>query len=119
MEPNNNNQINSTLPPSPPPPPQPKTKRRLPWAPILLIILALVLSGGIYYWQHAKVTNTQAALNAANFKIAELQTKQKLFALPSTSNFGGPGCESKDNSQLIVASLTPEPIDNYQAYIVK
>ena len=114
--------LSPDIPPAPNPPqatvPRPHNGRRRSWAMVVLVlILAFGLIYGVYSWQHSKLKTSQQSLTGANSQISALEAAQKLYALPTSSDFG-PECASKDNSELVSASLTPKPVDNYQAYLV-
>ncbi len=84
---------------------------------LLLLLIGSSASFGVYQWQHNQTLAAQQALIDANKKISNLEAVAKLAALPVASDFS-PQCESKNNSDLIVASLTPEPVAKYQAFII-
>jgi len=102
-----------------------KKQRSKKW--IIYIILLLVSVGGlvgVYYWQHSKLTKSEQALTKSEQALAvsksqvkKLQEFQKTYDLPSKKDFS-PQCESSNNSELVAASLTPRPIENYQVYLV-
>jgi hypothetical protein len=105
--------------------PQPLTNTQknhshsLLWIAIALLLVAGIgASYGTYTWQHKNTVSVQQELDSANKKIITIQAKEKFYALPAQSDFS-PMCETSDNNNLIVASLTPEPVEKHQAFIIK
>lgn len=110
-------------------PPKPKRGKGMALF-LLVIILIAAAAGGVYFWQQGQASKTKKSLDEANAKVtqlngqvsdlngkvAELEASQKTLALPTASDFS-PQCESSNNNELIVAALTPEPVNNYQAYV--
>jgi hypothetical protein len=114
MEPNQPSQTQPVFQTQPTPV---KPKRSKTW--LLVLLLVLLAAGacyGVYYWQNQQLKDSQQALSAANAEVDSLNKKLKYVPLPGASDFS-PQCESKDNSDLIVSALTPEPVENHQAYI--
>mgnify|MGYP000111889219 CR=1 FL=1 len=92
---------------------------RLLWIIIVLLLaFGIGATTGIYLWQHNQLVSTRKSLSDTNNKVATLEAKEKFYALPTKADFS-PMCESGNNNDLIVASLTPEPIEKYQAFSIK
>lgn len=92
---------------------------RLLWIVIVLLsVFGIGATIGVYLWQHNKLVSTQKSLGDANSKVTTLEAKEKFYALPTKADFS-PMCEGGNNDDLIVASLTPEPVEKYQAFSIK
>jgi hypothetical protein len=72
--------------------------------------------GGVYYWQHRLLTNKTNQLNDTSAAFLKQSEQYKATILPSASDFS-PQCKSTTNSELIVASVTPQPVAGYQVYL--
>lgn len=73
-----------------------------------LLIVALVASGGVYYWQHNKVKNLDAKVSSLNSDVAKL--KQQLSQSEQTSKKPTQNAETtpalSSDEQVIVAVKT-------------
>lgn len=113
------------MPPAQPPqqdsvpsaPEMPKKKRSTMLVFALMLLLLIVASAGIYMWQNNQVKSKQKALTQAQAQLSTaLTTSDAIVALPTNKDAGHSDC-SKNFTNTVYASLTPKPVDGYQAYL--
>lgn len=117
-------QINQQATVTPAPVQPVKKKRGSKVATVLLFIVLLVGAGGGLYLQNKQLTSKKNELTKASAELDSVKGKLeaekvnlKLATNPSDSDFS-PQCNSKDNSDLIVAGINQTPVEGYQLYVV-